>query len=611
MNGAAGRFARGLESHCGLAAGLTRRARGASSDASCTASARARVSSCRGVSGAPRLLDGAATETITTRARARRIQILGESSGNFEPETESAAAAAHEARAPPPELAAGGTRAPRQKPTTDAYGLLRLTPPPAAGDDDDEEAADVWERAAAAVAPPEPAAGAIVAAASSAPDTVWELAANVGFAGTSEAPPAAAAVPAEEQQRWAQLRELDDDGDGDGDGSELHIAADVPPPAAPESPPPAPAPPLAPPPPAAPAPAAPAAAPASSSSSAAAAAAAAAATAKAEKLAEELQEVKKLKVAELKDALQARGLDDDGKKDKLVARLEAAIKKEAADASAAAAAATAAAKAAAPPPTRYPTAPPVPKAAPAPAATSAAAPDRRRRRPRPSVRAAHSRPVGSVDRVGRRRRRRGGDGGGGGGGGRRGGRDGGDGGGGSHETRNWRLASSDAWLGDVVWDDERPPWGGGPPPDVPVIVDLNDRSVVFDTDLRAPADDDDETEATASVANDPAARARASRALAARMVRGLDLSLDAEYSRRRSERQKAKLSSPRLPQLPPANRLECGRAAFEMTPDALARSRRPPLQSLTEGQEYRITIGARARRRSTSRPSRCYWTRSR
>ena len=31
-----------------------------------------------------------------------------------------------------------------------------------------------------------------------------------------------------------------------------------------------------------------------------------------------------------------------------------------------------------------------------------------------------------------------------------------------------------------------------------------------------------------------------------------------------------------------------------MTPDALARSRRPPLQSLTEGQEYKISIGARA-----------------
>ena len=95
---------------------------------------------------------------------------------------------------------------------------------------------------------------------------------------------------------------------------------------------------------------------------------------------------------------------------------------------------------------------------------------------------------------------------------------------------------------------------------------MDESLTLGDTDLRAPADDDDETEATASVANDPEARARASRALAARMVRGLDLSLDAEYSRRRSERQKAKLSSPRLPQLPPANRLECGRAAFEMTP---------------------------------------------
>ena len=67
----------------------------------------------------------------------------------------------------------------------------------------------------------------------------------------------------------------------------------------------------------------------------------------AEKAAAELAAVKKLKVAELKEALQARGLDVDGKKDKLAARLEAAIKKEAADASAAAEAAAAAAAVAA------------------------------------------------------------------------------------------------------------------------------------------------------------------------------------------------------------------------------------------------------------------------
>ena len=45
--------------------------------------------------------------------------------------------------------------------------------------------------------------------------------------------------------------------------------------------------------------------------------------------------MKKMKVAELKAALQARGLADDGKKGVLAARLEAAIKKEADDAFAA------------------------------------------------------------------------------------------------------------------------------------------------------------------------------------------------------------------------------------------------------------------------------------
>ena len=145
--------------------------------------------------------------------------------------------------------------------------------------------------------------------------------------------------------------------------------------------------------------------------------------------------------------------------------------------------------------------------------------------------------------------------------------------------RNWRLERAESWLASVVWDENAPPWGAGPPPPTKLVVDLNDRHSLLLSDMHAEGESDEEGDNQGTGRGEGAeARTLRACALAARLVDAFDLSNDELYRREQGKQQLHKLPHPKLPHLKFAK--ELGPRHMPLQPHELRLLRRPVLRDM-------------------------------